>query len=110
MEKFNISAGIGQTIRLHRIKKELTQADLAKLLGVSKSTIGKWETGVVQNLKMDTINSLVKFLGIEPLSLTGISLADNQHQKIIVSMTDFTKEEFDEVCDYIKFIKSKRQH
>lgn len=37
---------IGNTIRALRMKKQLTQAELAQLLHVSDKTVSKWETGV----------------------------------------------------------------
>lgn len=36
---------IGNTIRALRMKKQLTQAELAQLLHVSDKTVSKWETG-----------------------------------------------------------------
>jgi transcriptional regulator with XRE-family HTH domain len=38
--------GIGQTIRVARIKKGMTQADLAETLGVSQGAVGQWEQGI----------------------------------------------------------------
>lgn len=35
---------IGQTIKLYRKEKHLTQSELAELLGVSTQAISKWET------------------------------------------------------------------
>lgn len=109
MEKINISAAMGQIIRQHREQKGMTQKDLAQLLGVSKSTVGKWETGAVRNLKVEVMHHVSKVLDIEPMSLSGIAGADNYHQRIIASMFDFSKEEFNQVCDFIQYIKSKRK-
>lgn len=39
---------IADTIRVERKKKELTQAQLAEQLFVSRQLISKWETGVSQ--------------------------------------------------------------
>ena len=36
---------IGQTIKLYRKEKDLTQSELAELIGVSTQAISKWETG-----------------------------------------------------------------
>lgn len=36
---------VGVNIRLHRLKKGLTQEDLAELLGVSRTTVYHWEAG-----------------------------------------------------------------
>ena len=38
--------GIGQMIRLARIKKGMTQADLAETIGVSQGAVGQWENGM----------------------------------------------------------------
>ena len=38
--------GIGQTIRLARIKKGMTQAELAETIGVSQGAVGQWEHGM----------------------------------------------------------------
>ena len=107
MEKINIGAAAGQIIRYHREQKGMTQKELAQLLGVSKSTVGKWETGAVRNLKVEVMYNVSKVLDIEPMTLSGIAGADNYHQRIIASMYDFTKEEFDQVCDFIAYLRQK---
>lgn len=38
--------GIGQMIRIARIKKGMTQADLAAKLDVSQGAVGQWEQGM----------------------------------------------------------------
>jgi transcriptional regulator with XRE-family HTH domain len=38
--------GIGQMIRDARIKKGMTQADLADNIGVSQGAVGQWEQGM----------------------------------------------------------------
>lgn len=37
---------IGETIRKYRKKSEMTQEQLAALLGVTASAVNKWEKGV----------------------------------------------------------------
>lgn len=39
----------GAAIKKLREKQQLTQAELAELLGVSDRTVSKWETGVSQS-------------------------------------------------------------
>lgn len=36
---------VGVNIRIHRLKKGLTQEDLAELLNVSRTTVSFWEAG-----------------------------------------------------------------
>lgn len=50
-------------LKLARIKKNLTQKQLAELVGVSSSTINRIETGK-QILKIDMLNKLAEILEI----------------------------------------------
>ena len=50
-------------LKLARIKKNLTQKQLAELVGVSSSTINRIETGK-QKLKIDMLNKLAEILEI----------------------------------------------
>ena len=62
----------------HRIKelrsaKGLTLEQVADIVGVGKSTVRKWETGMIANMKRDKIASLAKALGTTPEYLMGWS-------------------------------------
>lgn len=48
----------GQVIKQLRERAGMTQTELGKILGVNKSTIQKYENGMVQNLKIRTIRTL----------------------------------------------------
>lgn len=48
-------SAIGQRIRKLRIEKGLTQEELGNMLGVKKSAVQKYESGVITNLKADTM-------------------------------------------------------
>ena len=50
-------------LKLARIKKNLTQKQLAELVGLSSSTINRIETGK-QILKIDMLNKLAEILEI----------------------------------------------
>ena len=50
-------------LKLARIKKNLTQKQLAELVGVSVSTINRIETGK-QVLRVDMLNKLVNILEV----------------------------------------------
>lgn len=60
---------IGLAIALRREEKGLTQEELAKAIGVSKSTICRWESGDISNMRRDRIQSLASALDVSPLSL-----------------------------------------
>lgn len=63
---------IGEKIKRLRIEKHMTQEELGALVGVQKQAIYKYETGLVVNLKRQTIAKLAKALDTSPIYLMGI--------------------------------------
>ncbi|WP_206001484.1 helix-turn-helix domain-containing protein [Paraclostridium dentum] len=62
---------IKDLIKLRRQELGLTYEELGKLVGVGKSTVRKWETGMIENMRRDNIVSLSKALNISPSILMG---------------------------------------
>lgn len=60
--------GDGQLIRFYRVRAELTQAELAGLLGTHRSCINKYETGKTCPTT-GRILRIAMFLGIHPHQL-----------------------------------------
>ena len=63
--------GMAQRIKALRQEKGLTLEQVAAVVGVGKSTVRKWETGMIANMKRDKIASLAKALGTTPEYLMG---------------------------------------
>lgn len=63
--------GMAQRIKTLRQEKGLTLEYVAKVVGVGKSTVRKWETGMIANMKRDKIADLAKALGTTPAYLMG---------------------------------------
>ena len=49
----------------------LTLEDIAHHVGVSKSTVKKWESGYIKNMKRDKMALLAEILRISPIDLLG---------------------------------------
>ena len=56
---------IGRQIQLARKSRKLTQAELGKALGMSRTTIGQIEKGTVQDIGVRKLIRLLEFLGLE---------------------------------------------
>ena len=63
--------GMAQRIKNLRQKKGLTLEQVADVVGVGKSTVRKWETGMIANMRRDKIADLAKALGTTPAYLMG---------------------------------------
>ena len=66
-----MSEGMAQRIKNLRKEKGLTLEQVADVVGVGKSTVRKWETGMIANMKRDKIALLAKALGTTPAYLMG---------------------------------------
>jgi repressor LexA len=62
---------IGERIKALREEKHLTLEDVGNIVGVGKSTVRKWETGMIANMKRDKIAKLALALGVTPAFLMG---------------------------------------
>lgn len=62
---------MARKIKELRQAKGLTLEQVANVVGVGKSTVRKWETGMIANMKRDKIAALAKALGTTPAYLMG---------------------------------------
>ncbi|MBN1051294.1 helix-turn-helix domain-containing protein [Clostridium botulinum] len=70
---------IKDIIRKRREELNLTYEQLGNLVGVGKSTVRKWETGLIENMRRDNIIALAKGLKISPSILMEWDKEDNTH-------------------------------
>lgn len=63
---------IGNLIYNRRKELGLTLEEVGKAVGVSKSTVKKWENGFISNMRRDKIEKLATILQVSPVRLLGI--------------------------------------
>jgi transcriptional regulator with XRE-family HTH domain len=66
-----MSNDIARKIKELRLANGLTLEEVANVVGVGKSTVRKWETGTIANMKRDKIALLAKALSTTPAYLMG---------------------------------------
>ena len=72
--------GMAQRIKALRQEKGLTLEQVADVVGVGKSTVRKWETGMIANMRRDKIADLAKALGTTPAYLMGWKEEDTKKE------------------------------
>lgn len=77
--------------KIYYRRKELglTLEEVGKAVGVSKSTVAKWETGFIENMKRDKIALLAKVLDIDPIELIRI----DEPSKFVIPIKKLTFDE-----------------
>lgn len=66
-----IQNDISQRIRDLRAQHKLTLEQVAQIVGVGRSTVRKWETGIIENMRRDKIAKLAEALHTTPGYLMG---------------------------------------
>lgn len=94
-------------LKSRRLELGLTLEEVGEMVGVGKSTVRKWENGMIDNMRRDKISLLAKALKISPLQLLGDEYSREQPNDINYYynrleeprkeiVLDFTKEQYNE--------------
>lgn len=86
----------GKNLAYFRKLADLSQAEMAKQLGVPQSTYSGWETGT-RKIQLSTIIQLSKFFGKSPDELIGSKRLDNLDAKNDFSLSSLEK---DIICKF----------
>lgn len=91
---------IKDLIKEKRQELGLTYEQLGNLIGVGKSTVRKWETGMIENMRRDNIIALSKALNISPAILMGWSVNDLSYKD--TTKLNYSEEEQQHIEDLRK--------
>lgn len=86
--KDNKSNVTSERIKELRLKNGYTIEKLAEMIGVSKSTISKWENGYVDNMRQDMIFELSKIFNVTPTYIMGYDIQIGEFEKSIISIQE----------------------
>lgn len=84
---------MARKIKALRQEQGLTLDQVAQVVGVGKSTVRKWETGMIANMKRDKIAALAKALHTTPAYLMGWDDSKEEEKTSSPSKEDLTEEE-----------------
>ena len=62
---------VGQRIKSLREEKGMTLEELGNKVGVGKSTVRKWETGIIANMRRDKLQKIAECARNQPRLLNG---------------------------------------
>ena len=76
---------MARKIKELRTAKNMTLEQVANIVGVGKSTVRKWETGMIANMKRDKIALLATALSTTPAYLMGWNEEESNQDTITLS-------------------------
>ena len=71
----------GDKLKQRRLELGLTMQEVADKVGVSKPTIQRYESGVIDNMRKDKIALLAKALQVTPEFIIGINTKNQPQEK-----------------------------
>lgn len=96
---------IGLRIKQKRKSLSLTQLELAERVGLTESSISRYESGKIATMPTSTVNKICKELHIEPAELLGITpenAIEWDLKDILTSIEQLPKEYRNAIIDQIK--------
>lgn len=85
----------GERLKKRRLELNLTLEEVGNIVGVAKSTVRKWETGAIENMKSDKISLLAKALQVSPAFIMGLENTEpniSKEQQLINTISNYLNE------------------
>lgn len=103
---------MGEKIRYLRTNKGMTLEQLGNKVGVGKSTVRKWENGMIANMRRDKIAKIAEALDVSPGYLMGWEkeLTEEELKIEIRSKSSFPLNLSDEERDIIEAYKMAEEY
>lgn len=108
---------INDNIKIYRQRKGLTLEEVGDYIGVSKSTVLKYENGSITNIPSDKIERMAMLFGVTPGEIMGwkkqpTKTIDESDLKVALFGGDgeVTDEMWQEVKNFAQYIKSQRKN
>ena len=99
----------GQRIRQKREHLGISQTDFAKVIGVSKQTLYKYENDIVTNIPSDVIEKIAQGLRCSPEYIMGWKEDENSPDIFIEKFLSLSKENQNNVIQYIDFLSRREK-
>lgn len=102
---------------MSRMKKRREELDmsyqtLSDKVGISKSTLQRYETGYIKNMPVDKLEDIANALQVSPTCLMGWTNEVVDQPITLAAHFDgdeYTEDELDEIRQFAEFVKNKRK-
>lgn len=100
-----------EKIKYLRNKHNLTLEQVGNAVGVGKSTVRKWETGQIANMRRDKIAKLAQILNTTPSYLMGWDEQEqsSKSEQLLQLIDDLSDENKDKAIEYFQFLLSTQK-
>lgn len=97
--------------RMKNRREELNMSyqTLSEKVGISKSTLQRYETGYIKNMPVDKLEEIANALNVSPAYLMGWE--DYQPTTLAAHFdgSEYTESELEEIKNFAEYVKTKRK-
>lgn len=106
------SRDLGAKIKQARKEKGISQRELAQLVGLTKSTIQRYESSNITDIKIVVIDAIAKALNVSPEWLIGKSCekAAPNWDGLREILNKLDEADIDEVLKFVEYLHWKHTH
>lgn len=97
-------------MKARREELDMSYQTLSEKVGISKSTLQRYETGYIKNMPVDKLEDIAKALNVSPSYLMGWE--EPQKPSTLAAHFDgneYTEDELNEIRQFAEFVKNKRK-
>lgn len=102
---------------MSRMKKRREELDmsyqtLSDKVGISKSTLQRYETGFIKNMPVDKLEDIATALHVSPSYLMGWNITETDESNTIAAHftgDEYTEDELEEIKNFAEFVKNRRK-
>lgn len=101
---------IMKRMKTRREELDMSYQTLSEKVGVSKSTLQRYETGYIKNMPVDKLEAIAEALQVSPSYLMGWD--EYEKPKTLAAHFDgdeFTEDELDEIKQFAAFVKNRKK-
>ncbi len=102
---------IMKRMKTRREELDMSYQTLSEKVGVSKSTLQRYETGYIKNMPVDKLEAIAEALQVSPSYLMGWD--EQEKPQTLAAHFDgdeFTEDELDEIKQFAAFVKLKNKN
>ena len=100
-------------MKTRREELNMSYQTLSEKVGISKSTLQRYETGYIKNMPVDKLEEIARALNVSPSYLMGWDesepVKNTTTRAAHFDGDEYTEDELDEIRQFAEFVKNKRK-
>lgn len=100
-------------MKTRREELNMSYQTLSEKVGISKSTLQRYETGYIKNMPVDKLEEIARALNVSPSYLMGWHESEPVKNTTTLAVhfdgDEYTEDELDEIRQFAEFVKNKRK-